>query len=58
LVAEVIAEHGLSCRLERRAVEAMPRGLTGSLSFLNEVHRLSADALSQSIAAELAHATR
>jgi transketolase len=57
LVAEVIAEHGLTCRLERRAVEAMPRGLTGTLDFLNEVHHLSARALSTSIATELHHAT-
>ena len=58
LVAETIAEHGLTCRLERRAIAEMPRGLTGSLPFLNEVHRLSADALAESIATELDHATR
>ncbi len=53
LVAEVIAEHGLRCRLLRRAVEMMPRGLTGTLPFLNDVHRLSAGPLAESIATEL-----
>jgi transketolase len=56
LVAEVIAEHGLTCRLRRRAVAAMPRGQTGTLGFLNEVHGLSADALVTVIANELEHA--
>lgn len=55
LVAEVIAEHGLACRLRRRAVEEMPRGLTGTQPFLNDVHRLSAGALAVSIASELDH---
>jgi transketolase len=58
LVAEVIAEHGLTCRLLRSAVEAMPRGLTGTMPFLNDVHGLSARALSQSIAAEHEHVAR
>ncbi len=56
LVAEVIAEHGLRCRLERRAVEAMPRGLTGTLPFLNDAHRLSARSLAETIANEFSHA--
>lgn len=49
LVAEVIAEHGLSCRLTRRAVETMPRGVTGTLPFLNELHQLSAARLAASV---------
>jgi transketolase len=53
LVAEVIAEHGLRCRLLRHAVDVMPRGITGTLSFLNDVHRLSARSLTESIATEL-----
>jgi transketolase len=56
LVAETIAEHGLACRLERRAVETMPRGLTGTLDFLNGAHRLSAQALAATIANEFSHA--
>ncbi|HYM54576.1 MAG TPA: transketolase C-terminal domain-containing protein [Solirubrobacteraceae bacterium] len=54
LVAEVIAEHGLGCRLRRRAVEAMPRGLTGTSPFLHDAHRLSARSLAATIADEMA----
>jgi transketolase len=56
LVAEVIAEHRLACRLTRRAVTAMPRGVTGTLPFLNDLHGLSACSLSSSIATELSGA--
>jgi transketolase len=49
LVAEVIAEHGLRCRLQCRAVETMPRGVTGTLPFLNDVHGLSARLLATAI---------
>lgn len=58
LVAEVIAEYGLRCRLARYAVESMPRGVTGTAAFLNGIHGLSADALRKSIIGELrgAHA--
>jgi transketolase len=42
LVAETIAERGLSCRLVRAAVERMPSGETGSQRFLEERHGLSA----------------
>jgi transketolase len=56
LVAEVIVEQRLRCRLTRRAIEAMPRGVTGTLGFLNDVHGLSARALTRSIASELSRA--
>jgi transketolase len=56
LVAEVIAENELQCRLVRHAVDAMPRGATGTLPFLNEMHGLSAQALTESIAADLSRA--
>jgi transketolase len=56
LVAEVIAEHGLTCRLERRAVAVMPRGQTGTLEYLKDIHQLSASSLAETIAAELSHA--
>jgi transketolase len=55
LVAEVIVQHGLRCRLSRYAVEAMPRGVTGTLAFLNDTHGLSASALTRSITTELSH---
>jgi transketolase len=50
LVAEVIADRGLRCRLVRHGVDAMPRGVTGTLAFLNEVHGLTARSLASSIA--------
>lgn len=49
LASELIVEHGLRCRLERRAVETMPRGITGTLSYLNDVHGLCASALANSV---------
>jgi transketolase len=56
LVAEVIAEHGLRCRLLRHAVDVMPRGVTGTLGFLNDLHGLSARSLTESITTELSRA--
>jgi transketolase len=45
LVAEVIAERGLGCRLVRAAVHAQPDARVGSQAFLYEQHGLSARAL-------------
>jgi transketolase len=56
LVAEVIAERGLGCRLVRYAVDTMPRGITGTLPFLNDFYGLSAHSLAESIAFALSHA--
>jgi transketolase len=56
LVAEVIAEHQLRCRLRRRAVEKMPRGVTGTQAYLNDFHNLSGNAIANAIVTELAHA--
>ena len=50
LVAEVIAEHGLACELRRAGVAQMPRGISGTLPYLNEVHGLSASALAVTVA--------
>jgi transketolase len=50
LVSEVIAERGLRCRLARYAVDTMPRGITGTLPFLNDFYGLSAHSLAGSIA--------
>lgn len=55
LVAEVIAEQGLRCQLQRRAVEEMPRGVTGTSAYLNEAHRLSARSLAATISNQLSH---
>jgi transketolase len=53
LVAEVIAEHGLGCRLVRRGVDRMPRGEIGSDEYLSERFGLSPDAISQAVIREL-----
>jgi transketolase len=45
LVAEVIADHGLSTRLQRLGIEDLPRGRTGSQAFLEHRHGISAVAL-------------
>ena len=45
LVAEVIAEHGLGCRLVRAAVHALPDARVGSQAYMHARHGLSAPAL-------------
>jgi transketolase len=45
LVAEVIAERGLDCRLVRSGVRSVSDGISGSQGFMHSVHGLSADAL-------------
>jgi len=45
LVAEVIAERGLDCRLIRCGVRSLPEGISGSQTFMHTVHSLSPDAL-------------
>jgi transketolase len=45
LVAETIAERGLSCRLVRAGVDAVPRGLAGSQQFFEDRFGLSAQRL-------------
>jgi transketolase len=47
LAAEAIAEHDLPCRLIRRGVQEMPRGITGTVTFLNEHYGLSARSLAE-----------
>jgi transketolase len=47
LVAEVLAEHALGCRLVRCGVRRVPRGQTGSRNALYEEHGLSAAAIAQ-----------
>jgi len=41
LVSEVVAEHGLDCRVIRRAVEVVPDGVSGSQSYMHAAHGLS-----------------
>jgi transketolase len=54
LVAEVIAEHGLSTRLRRCGIEDLPRGTTGSQAFLEQHFGLSATAIAETVESALA----
>lgn len=53
LVAEVIAERGLPCRLTRCGIKTMPDGITGSQSYLHQQYGLSRAALVESARAAL-----
>ncbi|HTY35336.1 transketolase family protein [Mycobacterium sp.] len=53
LVAEVIAEHGLSTRLLRCGIDDLPRGSTGSQRFLEEQFGLSASAIADTVKSAL-----
>ena len=45
LVCEVVAEHGLPCRVVRCGVRELEPGRSGSEAYLNETHGLSVDKL-------------
>lgn len=45
LVAEVIAEHGLECRLIRCGVKSLPTGITGTQQYMNHLNGISREAL-------------
>jgi transketolase len=45
LVCEVVAEHGLACRVVRCGVRELEPGRSGSEAYLNETHGLSVDKL-------------
>ena len=47
LVAEVISENKLACRLKRCGIRATPEGLTGSQTFMEQQHGLSCNALAE-----------
>jgi transketolase len=53
LVAEVIAERGLNCRLARCGVRSVPDGVSGSQRFLHHAHGLSCEALVKTAQATL-----
>lgn len=54
LVAEVIAEHGLGCRLVRCAVRHTSDGVSGSQGYLLEAHHLDSRSLTETALRELA----
>lgn len=41
LTAEVIAEHGIACRLKRCGIQRMPYGASGSESYMNHTYQIS-----------------
>jgi transketolase len=45
LVAEVIAEAGLNCRLTRCGVRSLPNGVSGSQRYMNHANGISSEAL-------------
>lgn len=45
LVAEVVADHGLGCRVVRRGVRLAPGGPVGSQGFFHRLHGLTSDAI-------------
>lgn len=53
LVAEIIAEQGLSCRLVRCGVKSAPDGISGSPSYLYARYGLSGQTLAQTAQQEL-----
>jgi transketolase len=54
LVAEVIAENGLDCRLMRAGVAQLPAGITGSGEFMYREFGLTADRLADTAATAVA----
>jgi transketolase len=57
-VAEVIADRGLHARLIRAGVEDMPRGTTGTVGWLNDLHGLSAARVADAVVRALQPAPR
>jgi transketolase len=58
LVAEVIAENGLDCRLRRCGVRRAPDGITGSQRYLEQVHGLTSESLVEAALAALQSSAR
>lgn len=49
LVAEVVADHGLACRVVRSGFTTMPDGTSGSQHYMQHRHGLSAEALVETV---------
>jgi transketolase len=58
LVAEVVAERGIRCRVHRCAVRTTPDGVSGSQRFMHQAHGLSREALVETALAALGDARR
>jgi transketolase len=53
LLSEIIAEHGLHCRLVRRGIGSVRNGITGSQAYLYEQHGLSPQCLADAALAAI-----
>lgn len=53
LVSEVVADHGLGCRVVRCGVKTAPNGIVGSQQFLHHIHGISRAALVETALQEL-----
>ena len=53
IVSEIVAEHGLGCRVVRCGVRGMPRGLSGDRDFLHRHHDLTAQQVATTAVAAL-----
>ena len=53
LVSEVIAEHGLRCRVIRCGIKNSPSGVGGSQTYLQRIHGLTSDAIAETAIREL-----
>ena len=58
LVAEVVAERGIGCRVHRCAVRNTPDGVSGSQRFMHQAHGLSREALVETALEALGDARR
>jgi transketolase len=58
LVAEIIAERGLGCRLIRSGVRGLPIGDTGSRDYLFERHGLAGERLADAVVQAMSSARR
>lgn len=47
LIAEIIAEHGLNCRLVRCGVRSISGGLTGSQAYMYKIHGLTGELIAR-----------
>jgi len=50
LVAEIVADHGLSCRTVRLGVRNQVGGLVGSAGYMQEISGLNADGIVKAVA--------
>jgi len=58
LAAEVIADHGLACRLVRCGVKKSSGGVTGSRDYLHQLHGLSGEQIAETAQHELKASSR